>query len=63
MDQQIFKFKVKSGTNQELLGVIYDFKTNQNKRTIDAIIQHIGFYDTNRESMCDDERKSQEKIF
>ena len=44
MDQQIFKFKVNYGNNQELWGVNVDFKANQNKRTIDAIIQHMGFY-------------------
>ena len=37
LDQQIFKFKVTSGNNQELWGVNVDFKSNQNKWTIDAI--------------------------
>ena len=45
-DQQIFKFKVNSGTNQEVWGVYVDFKTNQSKWTIDAILQHMGFYTT-----------------
>ena len=44
MDQQIFKFKVNSGNNQELWGVYVDFKSNHNKWTIDAILQHMGFY-------------------
>ena len=43
-DQQIFKFKVNCGNNQELWGVHVDFKLNQNKWTIDAIFQHMGFY-------------------
>ena len=44
LDQQIFKFKVNSENNQELWGVHVDFKANQNKWTIDAILQHMGFY-------------------
>ena len=44
MDHQIFKFKVNSGNNQELWGVYVDFKSNQNKWTTDAILQHMGFY-------------------
>ena len=40
----IFKFKVNSGTNQELRGVYTDFKSNQSKWTIDVILQHTGFY-------------------
>ena len=46
MDQQFFKFKVNSGTNQELWGVNCDFKANQNEWTIDAILQHMHFYPT-----------------
>ena len=44
MDQQIFKFKVNSGNIQDLWGVYIDFKSNQSKWTIDAILQHMGFY-------------------
>ena len=40
-DQQIFKFKVNSGTNQELCRVNVDSKSNQNKWTIHGILQHI----------------------
>ena len=40
MYQQIFKFKANSGTNLELWGVNIDFKSNQNKWTIDVILQH-----------------------
>ena len=43
-DQQILKFKVNSGTNQELCRVYVDFKSYQSKWTIDAILQHMGFY-------------------
>ena len=43
-DQQIFKIKVNSGTNQELWGVYIDFKSYHSKWTIDAILQHMGFY-------------------
>ena len=44
-DQQIFKFKDNSGINLllELWGVNVDFKSYQNKWTIDAILQHMGF--------------------
>ena len=42
-DQQIFKFKVISGANQEVWGVYVDFKSNQSKWTIDAILWHMGF--------------------
>ena len=45
-DQQIFKFKVNSGNNQELLGVNTDFSSYELKWTIDAILQHMGFYPT-----------------
>ena len=44
MEQQSFKFNVSSGINQEVWGVYVDFKSNQNKWTIDAILQHRGFY-------------------
>ena len=44
MDQQIFKFKVNSENNLELWGVHVDFKSHQNKWTIDTILQHMGFY-------------------
>ena len=40
-DQQIFKFKVNSGSNQELCRVYVDSKSNQNKWTIHGILQHI----------------------
>ena len=40
----IFKFKVNSGTNQELWGVYTDFKSNQSKWTIDVILQYTDFY-------------------
>ena len=45
-DQQIFKFKVNSGTNQELWGVNIEFTLYELKWTIDAILQHMGFYHT-----------------
>ena len=45
-DQQIFKFKVNSGSSQELWGVNTDFSTYELKWTIDAILQHMGFYHT-----------------
>ena len=41
--QQIFKFKVNSGNNQKLWGVNIEFTL---KWTIDAILQHMGFYHT-----------------
>ena len=44
MNEQIVKFKVNSGSNQELWGVYVDFKSNQNKWTIHGILQHMGFY-------------------
>ena len=43
-DQQIFKFKVKSGTDQEVWGVYIDSQANQNKWTIHCILLHMGFY-------------------
>ena len=42
-DQQIFKFKVISGSDQEVWGV---YKSIHSKWTIDAILQHMGFYVT-----------------
>ena len=60
-DQQIFKLKVNSGNNQELWGVNIEFTLYELKWTIDAILQHMGFYHTT-ESMCHDESKSQNKI-
>ena len=45
-DQQIFKFNVNSGSSQELWGVNADFSTYELKWTIDAILQHMGFYHT-----------------
>ena len=44
--QQIFKFKVNSASNQELWGVNTDFSSYELKWTIDAILQHMGFYHT-----------------
>ena len=49
-DQWIFKFKVKSGTDQEVWGVYIDSQSNQNKWTIHGILPHIGFLCNNRES-------------
>ena len=45
-DQQIFKFMVNSGNNQELWGVNIEFTLYELKRTIDTILQHMGFYHT-----------------
>ena len=45
-DQQIFKFKGNSGNNQALWGVNTYFSTYELKWTIDAILQHMGFYHT-----------------
>ena len=45
-DQQIFKFKVNSGSDQEVWGVYIDFQSIHSKWTIDAILQHMGFYAT-----------------
>ena len=42
-DQQIFKFKVDSGSSQELWGVNTDFTSYELKWTIDTILQHMGF--------------------
>ena len=43
-DRQIFKFKVNSGTDQEVWGVYIDFQSIHSKWTIDAILQHMSFY-------------------
>ena len=45
-DQQIFKFKVNSGTDQEVFGVYIDIHSIHSKWTIDAILQHMGLYVT-----------------
>ena len=45
-DQQIFKLKVNSRTDQEVWGVYIEFQSIHSKWTIDAILQHIGFYAT-----------------
>ena len=46
IDQQIVKFKVNSGNNQELWGVNIEFTLYELKWTIDAILQHTGFQHT-----------------
>ena len=45
-DLQIFKIQVNSGTDQEVWGVYIDFQSIHSKWTIDAILQHMGFYIT-----------------
>ena len=50
-DQQIFKFKVNSGNNQELLGVNIEITLYELKWTIDAVLQHMGLYHTT-ENLC-----------
>ena len=45
-DHRIFKFKVNCGTDQEVWGVYIDFQSIHSKWTVDAILQHIGFYVT-----------------
>ena len=55
--QQIFKFKVNSGNNQEFWRVNTDFSSYELKWTIDAIVQHIGFYHTT-ENPCVMKRKN-----
>ena len=45
-DQQIFKLKVNSGTDQEIWGVYIDFQSIHSKWAIGAILQHMGFYVT-----------------
>ena len=42
-DQPILKFKLNSGSSQELWGVNTDFTSYELKWTIDAILQHMGF--------------------
>ena len=54
-DQQIFKFKVNSW------GVNIEFTLYELKCTIDAILQHMGFYHTT-ENPCHDESKTQHRI-
>ena len=45
-DLQILKLKVNSETDQEVWGVYIDFQSIHSKWTIDAILQHMGFYVT-----------------
>ena len=45
-DLQVIKFKVNSRTDQEEWGVYIDFQSIHSKWTIDAILQHMGFYVT-----------------
>ena len=45
-DQQIFIFQVNSGNNHELWGVNIEFTLYELKWTVDAILQHLGFYHT-----------------
>ena len=45
-DQLIFKLKLNSGPDQEVWGVYIDFQSIHSKWTIDAILQHMGFYAT-----------------
>ena len=45
-DQQIVQVKVNSGNNQELWGVNIEFTLYELKCTINAILQHMGFYHT-----------------
>ena len=44
VDQLIFKFKVNSRSIQELWGVYIVLISYHSKWTIDAILQHMGFY-------------------
>ena len=44
--QQKFKLKVNSGNNHELWRVNIEFTLYELKCTIDAILQHMGFYPT-----------------
>ena len=62
-DQQLFKLKVNSVTDQEVWGVYIDFQSIHSKWMIDAILQHMGFYVNSRKSKCDDEGESQYTIF
>ena len=45
-DQQIFKFKVSSGSNQDIWGVYIDFQSVHSKCTIYAILQLMGSFAT-----------------
>ena len=45
-DLQIFNLKVNSETDHEVWGVYIDFQSIHSKWTIDAILQHMGFYVT-----------------
>ena len=47
-EEQIFNFMVNSGNNQELGGVNTDFSSYVLKWTIDAMLQHMGFYPTTK---------------
>ena len=47
-EQQIFKLKVNSETDQEVWGVYIDCQSIYRKWTIDAILQHMGFYLTTK---------------
>ena len=60
-DQQIFKLKVNSGTDQEVRGVYIDFQSIHSKWMIDAILQHMGFYVTteNRNVMMRENHNTQ----
>ena len=51
-EQQIFKLKVNSGNNQELWGDNIEFTLYELKCTIDAILQHMGFYPTTKSCEC-----------
>ena len=46
MDQHMFKVQLNSGTNQEQWGDYVDFQSYLSKWTIDANLQHMGFYTT-----------------
>ena len=45
-EHQIFEIKANSGNNQEFWGVNADFTSYELEWTIDAILQHMGFYPT-----------------
>ena len=45
-EQQIVKFNVNSGNNQELWGVNTGFSSYELKWRNDAVLQHMGFYPT-----------------
>ena len=59
--QQIMKFKVNPGTKQEIWGVNIDFQSIHSKWSIDAILQHMGFYATT-ENRCVMMRENQYTI-